>query len=701
MTSNLKKLSGLLTRFIVITFLIFTGCSSDDSEESDPDTGTPSTSNTLTANAGIDQNVGENNLVTLDGSESSDSNGETFSYSWTLLSQPSESDVALSNTNTTSPTFTPNISGIYVIELEISNNDFTSTDTVTIMVTEVNTEIVEIGGTINEDIVLRNLVDTPGVADYCITSDINLEAVMTIEPGVELHFDADLSFIVRGNSGGILIAKGTAENPITFTAKDTNLPWRGIGIVLSDDFRNEMDYVNISYAGIDDLSNIDRRAALGISSFSALKFTNSTISNSAEIGMFVEDRVELTFENNRFENNAKAPLVLPADQVGQLDTASQFGLINGEDMIEVTGRNGSNVNLAEPTFWKPMDDGTSYFVTDSLVIDSELNIMPGVELYFDADKSMRIDGNGILIANGTEELPIIFTAKNPNLPWRGIGIYSDSTRNIIDYGVISYAGVDTVFNLDERVAIGIGSFESLALTNSTISNSVNNGMLVEDSANLLNFSNNIFENNAGTPLIITAGQVHNLDTASTFGTTNGNDYIEILGDFLDGNTSSDEITWTAFDDNTPYYLTGNLSFQSSFRGLNISPRVKIMVGSDLNIRVGGSFLSAKGESEAGRITFTAFDQSLPWQGISFVTKNVRNELDFVEVSYAGSDQLGNIPVLANVGVFGFNNLTVTNSIISNGLGYGLSLDDNADVNLDIETSNTIIDNVLGPVFFDE
>ena len=62
------------------------------------------------AHAGIDQSVDENTLVTLDGTGSSDPDGDTLSYSWTLTDFPAldSSPVipSLSDSTVASPTFT-------------------------------------------------------------------------------------------------------------------------------------------------------------------------------------------------------------------------------------------------------------------------------------------------------------------------------------------------------------------------------------------------------------------------------------------------------------------------------------------------------------------------------------------------------------------------------------------------------------------
>jgi len=670
--------------FIVFFGIVISSCSSDDSD--------PSDQNTLTANAGADQTLEVGIVVRLDGSNSSASAGTTFNYEWEISSAPPTSTATLISANGATPSFTPNIAGVYVIQLTVANTDLRDTDTVTITVTEASTGITELGGTINQDMVLVNRIDTPGVADYCVTSDVNLQAIMTIEPGVEIHFEADLSFKV--DDKGVLIAKGTSEDHIVFTAKNQSNPWRGIGFVLSDDVRNSMDYVDISYAGSDLISIIDRKAAVGLSSFSELAFTNSTITHSVAIGMFVEDDVELiAFENNRFENNAGRPLVLPASEVGKLDAASQFSTSNGDNTIEI---HEGSIDAVEPITWTSFIDGTPYVVTDDIDIDSELTILPGAVFLIASNKGIKVSDSGILIAEGTQENMIQFTAKEIDKPWRGIGfILSDNQRNSLDYVEISYAGLDKISILERKAALGIASFSDVRVKNTKIIHSANYGMYIADDVEVIEFASNTFENNAKTPLIVSIESLHQLDAASKFGTTNGDDFIEVLGGTVD---HTEEITWKSFDDATPYVVSGNIGIQS---GVNITSKASFLMKSDTEIQINqNGFLSAKGESDAGRIKFTAFDTALPWRGIAFLTDNIRNELDFVEVSYAGSDFISILSQKANVGINSFDQAKITNSLINNSVAYGVVVDKDATINIDVETSNSFVNNVSGNVFIE-
>ena len=92
------------------------------------------------ANAGPAQAAAHGVLVTLDGSASSDADGDALAYTWSFVSVPAGSTAALSATNVIHPTFTPDVAGSFVVQLVVSDGMLSSTaSTVTITATPVTT----------------------------------------------------------------------------------------------------------------------------------------------------------------------------------------------------------------------------------------------------------------------------------------------------------------------------------------------------------------------------------------------------------------------------------------------------------------------------------------------------------------------------------------------------------------------------------
>jgi hypothetical protein len=99
----------------------------DGAVESAPDTVVLSTVNSApAANAGPDQTGVVGQLIQLDGSGSSDVDGDPLTYQWTLLTQPSGSNATLTNATDVNPTLTLDKPGSYTAQLVVNDGTVNS-----------------------------------------------------------------------------------------------------------------------------------------------------------------------------------------------------------------------------------------------------------------------------------------------------------------------------------------------------------------------------------------------------------------------------------------------------------------------------------------------------------------------------------------------------------------------------------------------
>ena len=119
---------SLISVIYIFGFIFITACNKDDNDKNNSQ---------LIASAGNDRSVQTGQLVTLNGSGSTDSQGNPFEFDWKFISIPASSNVSLENSSTATPAFTPDIQGKYRIELTVSNAT-EQRDTISVFAFKVN-----------------------------------------------------------------------------------------------------------------------------------------------------------------------------------------------------------------------------------------------------------------------------------------------------------------------------------------------------------------------------------------------------------------------------------------------------------------------------------------------------------------------------------------------------------------------------------
>ncbi len=161
----------LITCLSLVVLIMNAGCGGNDGKTVD-DT-TPIANTAPIADAGSDQEVSTGALVTLDGSASSDADGDALTYVWSLTSAPSGSSTVLTAADTAGPTFTPDFDGEYVLSLVVNDGTIASpADTMTVSASTANSAPVADAGS-DQTLVFG----TPATLDGSASSDTDSDSL--------------------------------------------------------------------------------------------------------------------------------------------------------------------------------------------------------------------------------------------------------------------------------------------------------------------------------------------------------------------------------------------------------------------------------------------------------------------------------------------------------------------------------------------
>lgn len=322
----------------------------------------------------------------------------------------------------------------------------------------------------------RTLTNNPNAPiDYIIDCGVQLrESTLTIEPGVVIAFTENGSLHVEGfYESAAIIAKGTAESPIVFKGtREEKGHWKGIRIS-NDNNINELDYTIIRDAGkepwtagasIGGISLGENGYGIG-----RVKLTNSQLINNQGYGLNchissgnVNYSMDYTFINNVITDN-DFPVKASMYNLQFLHLSNDFNGNQTDEIHIVSGGNGTLTTTRDATWY---NHGLPYIFSPGVVgLSSKITIEPGTVLKFPRSGSLVVDRTnysgvgtgGGLIAKGTANEPIVFTAVEPyEKYWLGITINSPFPGNEIGHAIIEYTGLEDGDNT-HNLTLDIGS----------------------------------------------------------------------------------------------------------------------------------------------------------------------------------------------------------------------------------------------------
>lgn len=178
-------------------------------------------------------------LVQVDGSASSDVDGDQLSYRWTLVDRSYGSAAVLSSGAGSQTSFVADLPGTYTLSLSVSDGQASTTTTVSIVAAPV------IRTRLN-GIVSVNTTLTAAESPYSIEDRLQIAAgvTLTIEPGASIfHGDACTGDHCVIEVFGTLLAEGTQGSPIQLDWLDISKGRTGDGYISVKHARLRQIYV--------------------------------------------------------------------------------------------------------------------------------------------------------------------------------------------------------------------------------------------------------------------------------------------------------------------------------------------------------------------------------------------------------------------------------------------------------------------------
>ena len=247
---------------------------------------------------------------------------------------------------------------------------------------------------------------------HVVGTNLDLEAVVTIEPGAIVEFRRGGRILV---GDGALIAQG-GSSLITFTGQES-VPGFWHSLEFSKQARpglSVLDNCLIEYGGSGDSGSVVVN--------SPVRIDNCIIRRSGASGVYVPEGGLSSFSHNTLSDNLSAGLAIDPMLVPTIGEGNSFNG-NVPNMVRIIPG-----DVTADTHWPNL--GVPYLLDDMLCVYGDdavqsLVIEPGTQLRFTESGGIEVDDLGALIADGSAGMITFGPAEDPEDQWRGIAVFGD------------------------------------------------------------------------------------------------------------------------------------------------------------------------------------------------------------------------------------------------------------------------------------
>ncbi len=424
-------------------------------------------------------------------------------------------------------------------------------------------------------------------------------AILTIMPGATIKFAENSGIIIHNNAG--IIADGS-QATIRFTVDDSSAGFWNYLYFTEKSLRDSCKLINCSFSfGGGDLVN----PATLICDNAAPEIRSCTISHSANHGVILRgDCRGIGFFNNSINYCAKAPLQTSVRNVPFIGLNSYQN--NQESFIDIT----DNL-ISVSTVW--YDQPLRFRLLQGLTIEkADLQISPGMELSFAANKGLFVSNSGSMKADGS--LAAISFTGVENANWQGIIFEStsNSSSSSLINCCIEYGGSDIT------TPANVTLYESAPqIENCEIKNSSGYGIYVVGNFFPATAVNNLLISNSLGAISVAANAVASV-AAQKFGTDLTN-FIHVRGGNGEGIISTDCV-WK--DLNVPYKIENTIQIFNST--LTLDPKLHLIMsaGSEIEVNSHGGLIA---DGSLGLITIEGQEYSAGYWGNIYFAQQAQVE----------------------------------------------------------------------------